>query len=98
MKKKTTIKLTAAAILLAIVIIMQLLKNISAERVYAELTKLLCGECREILLDYADVLAVVRLDAPDWMGTLKSRPDVTVLTVTAENRDSVPGQLRALLK
>lgn len=46
----------------------------------------------------ADVLAVVRLDAPDWMGALKSRPDVTVLTVTAENRDFIPAQLRALLK
>lgn len=46
----------------------------------------------------ADVLAVVRLDAPDWMGALKSRPDVTVLAVTAENRDFIPAQLRALLK
>ena len=37
-----------------------------------------------------DVLAVVRYDAPDWMGALKLRPDVTVLTVTAENRDGIP--------
>ena len=43
----------------------------------------------------ADVLAVVRLDAPDWMGALKCRPDVTVLTVTAENRDRIPALLRA---
>lgn len=45
-----------------------------------------------------DVLAVVRLDAPDWMGALKLRGDVRVLTVTAENRDTIPAQLEKLLQ
>ena len=45
-----------------------------------------------------DVLAVVRYDAPDWMGALKQRPDVTVLTVTAENRDDIPAALAKLLR
>lgn len=44
-----------------------------------------------------NVLAVVRYDAPDWMGALKQRPDVTVLTATAENRDSIPAALAKLL-
>lgn len=36
-----------------------LLKNISAERIYTELTKLLCGEnVKKVLLEYTDVLAV----------------------------------------
>ena len=36
-----------------------LLKNISAERIYVELNKLLCGKnVKKILLDYTDVLAV----------------------------------------
>ena len=46
----------------------------------------------------ADVLAVVRYDAPGWMGALKQRPDVTVLTVTAENRDGIPAALAKLLQ
>lgn len=44
------------------------------------------------------VLAVVRYDAPGWMGALKGRSDVTVLTVTMENRDAIPAQLAELLK
>ena len=43
------------------------------------------------------VLAVVRQDAPDWMGALKARSDVTVLTVTEENRNEIPRQLLSLL-
>ncbi len=36
-----------------------LLKNISAERIYTELLKLLCGKnVKQVLLDYADVLGV----------------------------------------
>ena len=45
----------------------------------------------------ADVLAVVRLDAPAGMGALKRRGDVTVLTVTAENRAEIPRRIGALL-
>lgn len=54
----------------------------------------------EALFDRADasVLAVVRLDAPGWMGALKERRDVTVLTVTEENRDSIPETLENLFK
>ena len=44
-----------------------------------------------------NVLAVVRLDAPSWMGALMQRRDVTVLTVTAENRDRIPAMLAKLL-
>ena len=46
----------------------------------------------------ADVLAVVRLDAPGWMGALKERGGVTVLTVTEENRDGIPAALAKLLE
>ena len=46
----------------------------------------------------ADVLAVVRFDAPGWMGALKQRQDVTVLTVTQDNRDGIPALLRELLR
>lgn len=52
----------------------------------------------EALFDSAaDVLAVVRYDAPGWMGALKQRPDATVLTVTEENRDGIPAVLAKLL-
>ena len=44
-----------------------------------------------------DLLAVVRCDAPDWMGALKQRSDACVLTVTAENRDNIPAALEKLL-
>lgn len=36
----------------------ELLKNISAERINAELNKLICGECTDVLLKYRDVFAV----------------------------------------
>ena len=36
-----------------------LLKNISRERIFSELIKLLCGNPYEILLSYADVMAVI---------------------------------------
>ena len=45
-----------------------------------------------------DLLAVVRCDAPDWMGALKQRSDACVLTVTAENRDNIPAALEKLLR
>lgn len=44
-----------------------------------------------------NVLAVVRLDARGWMGELKARDDVTVLTVTEDNRNAVPAMVLELL-
>ncbi|MGN0596236.1 MAG: CCA tRNA nucleotidyltransferase [Ruminiclostridium sp.] len=35
-----------------------LLKNISAERIYSELVKLLCGKCGNVIRDFSDVLSV----------------------------------------
>ena len=57
----------------------------------------MCAAVEAALAAPCDVLAVVRLDAPDWMGALKARDDVTVLTVTMENRDDIPRQLLSLL-
>jgi nucleoside-triphosphatase len=44
------------------------------------------------------VLAVVRINAEGWMQALKSRPDVSVITVTEQNRDDVPGQVLRMLR
>lgn len=45
-----------------------------------------------------NVLAVIRLDAQGWMQQLKSRRDVTVIALTPDNRDWVPGHVLSLLK
>ena len=46
----------------------------------------------------ADVLAVIRLDAAAWMQELKYRSDVTVITVTPENRDGIPAKILELIR
>jgi tRNA nucleotidyltransferase (CCA-adding enzyme) len=54
-----------------------LLANISAERVLVELKKLLGGQnVQAVLLDYADVLAVV---LPDWYAALSDLPALCAL-------------------
>lgn len=45
-----------------------------------------------------DVLAVIRIDAAGWMQELKARKDVTVIAITRNNRDSLPGHILKLLK
>ena len=45
-----------------------------------------------------DALAVVRLDTSGWMQELKSRSDTVVITVTHENRDSIPDMLVRLFQ
>lgn len=45
-----------------------------------------------------DVLAVIRLDAAGWMQELKARRDVSVIAITKDNRDSLPGHILSLLK
>jgi len=45
------------------------------------------------------VLGVLRLTTePCWLDRIRSRADVTLITVTEENRDALPGQLAALLR
>ena len=46
-----------------------LLKNVSAERISAELKKLLCGiNVRDVLLEYSDVMAVIMPEIKDCIG------------------------------
>jgi len=43
------------------------------------------------------VIVCIRLDADGWMQELKGRSDVMVITVTEENRDSLPGDILNLI-
>ena len=43
------------------------------------------------------VIASIRLDADGWMQALKSREDVTVLTLNGLNRDSIPDRIQSLI-
>lgn len=47
----------------------------------------------DVFSSHCDVLAVVRYRAEGWVERLKSRPDVTLITLTEENRDSVPEEI-----
>lgn len=52
-----------------------LLKNISAERIQAELTKMLCGEgVLDILLEYRDVMAVIIPELEPCVGFNQNNP------------------------
>ena len=44
------------------------------------------------------VLGVVRLRGSAWTDSIKNHPKVTVITVTEENRDELPGQIISLLQ
>ncbi len=43
------------------------------------------------------VLGVVRLRSSGWTDAIRTHPKVTLITVTEENRDALPGQILALL-
>ncbi len=43
------------------------------------------------------VLATVPSGGPDLVENIKSRDDVTLLTVTTDNRDHLPGEIREIL-
>ena len=43
------------------------------------------------------VLGVVRQGFHGWLDTLRSHPNVTLLPVTADNRELLPGQIAAVL-
>lgn len=52
-----------------------LLKNISAERIQSELTKMLCGKsCLDILLEYSDVMAVIIPELEPCIGFEQNNP------------------------
>lgn len=44
-----------------------------------------------------DVIAILRSDAPGWMGDLKNRSDVTVINLNEENRNDLVFQLSKLI-
>lgn len=44
------------------------------------------------------VLGVVRQGYHGWLDDLRAHPNVTVFTVTAENRDSLPSEIISLLQ
>lgn len=53
----------------------ELLKNISAERIQSELTKMLCGEgVLDILLEYKDVMAVIIPELEPCIGFQQNNP------------------------
>ena len=43
------------------------------------------------------VIAVIRSDAPCWIGELKNRSDVLVINVNENNRDLLPDELKTLV-
>ena len=44
------------------------------------------------------VLGVVRLRSSGWTDAIRTHPNVTLFTVTEENRDDLPGQIISLLQ
>lgn len=46
----------------------------------------------------ATIIAIIRYDAPGWIGALKLRKNVTTITVTEKNRNEIPTILTKLLK
>ena len=44
------------------------------------------------------VLGVVRLRSSGWTDAIRNHPEVTLITVTEENRDELPGQIVDSLK
>ena len=73
----------------------ELLRNISAERVCAELTKLLCGGgVRQILLEYPDVLGVIIPELLPMVGFVQNNPHhrYDVWAHTAAAVASVPAE------
>ncbi len=44
------------------------------------------------------VFGVVRLRSSGWTDAIRNHPNVTLITVTEENRDALPDQIIALLK
>lgn len=76
-----------------------MLKNISVERIYEELKKLVCGSnIKKVICDYIDVIAVIMPEVADMKGFDQKNPhhiyDVLVHTaVVMENTPPIP-QLR----
>ena len=44
------------------------------------------------------VFGVVRLRSSGWTDAIRNHPNVTLITVTEENRDELPGQILSLLQ
>ena len=44
------------------------------------------------------VLGVVRLRSDGWTDAIRNHPNVTLITVTAENRDQLPGQIITMMQ
>lgn len=56
-----------------------------------------CSELRnavyEALVSPCTLVASVRLDAPGWIAGLKTRSDIRLITVTEDNRDTLPKEI-----
>ena len=56
------------------------------------------AEVLETLDGDIPVFGVVRLRSSGWTDAIRTHPNVTIFTVTAENRDELPSQLISLLR
>ena len=53
---------------------------------------------REALDAPVPVLVVLRQSTGGWLDTIRARPDVQLVPITAENRDALPETLAAMLR
>ena len=52
----------------------------------------------ELLDGDTPILGVVRQDAAGWLDSIRQHPQVTVLTVTPQNRDALPREIAVRLR
>ena len=51
----------------------------------------------ELLDSPCDVLGVIKPDNRGWLSGIRAREDITIITVTIDNRDEVPARVMELL-
>lgn len=78
-----------------------LLRNIAAERIVKEFTKLLCGNCTDILREYAEVIKIF-LPIGDFsegtLGFIKSSPADPLLRLSVLLAESSPEEAEEMLR
>lgn len=78
-----------------------LLKNIAAERIVKEFTKLLCGDCTQILSEYAEVIKIF-LPLGDFdedtLDFIKSSPKNPLLRLSILLAKSIPEEAEKILR
>ncbi len=78
-----------------------LLRNIAAERIVKEFTKLLCGGCTEILREYADVIKIflpLGDFAEDTLSFIKKSPADPLLKLSILLAKSAPEEAEKMLR